>query len=194
MPLRVGQPADFFRRLHDQFWVSKFVHEFHVRSPELSNSLLLHVFQTVAANLFDRRFAFSQHLQGMHLVESLFFADFAHGEANVDEHPITGLGLILLQQSQVHFSSHAHHINQRGVRSVGSNLYNLPRYCQAHSASSRRFQFFVPMIHVKSRRAQESFFAMISNASLSSSLTLRAPTATETSLILKSDCLIENSP
>src|ERR1700688_3401922 len=130
----------------------------------------------------------------MHLVESLFFADFAHGEANVNEHPVARLGLILLQQSQVHSSPHAHHINKRGVRSVGSNFYNLPRYCQAHSASSRRFQFFVPMIHAKSRRAQESFFAMISNASFNSSFTLSAPPATETSLILKSDCLIENSP
>src|ERR1700688_2990154 len=130
----------------------------------------------------------------MHLVKSLFFADFAHGEANVDEHPIARLGLILLQQSQVHSSPHAHHINQRGVRSVGSNLYNLPRYCQAHSASSRRFQYFVSMIHANACSDQESFFATMSNASLSSSFTLSAPPATETSLILKSDCLIENSP
>src|SRR3984957_14193098 len=130
----------------------------------------------------------------MHLVESLFFADFAHGEANMDEHPITRLGLILLQQSQVHSSPHAHHINQRGVRSVGSNVYNLSRYCQAHSASSRRFHFFVPIFHAESRRVQESSFAIISNASLSSSFTLSVPPATETSLILKSDCLIENSP
>src|ERR1700730_10201231 len=99
-----------------------------------------------------------------------------------------------MQQPQIDSSPHSHDINERLVRRIGSNVYNLPRHCQAHSASSRRFNFFILMIHLNPCSTQESFFALTSNEILSSSFTFRAPPATETSLILKSDCLMENSP
>jgi hypothetical protein len=44
MAPRVGEAANFFCRLHDQFWISEFIDEFHIRVPALADTFLLQIF------------------------------------------------------------------------------------------------------------------------------------------------------
>src|SRR5690242_18160414 len=75
-----------------------------------------------------------QHLQGRRRLD---LVDARHGEANVDEHPGTGLRLVLGQQGDVDGAPYADHVHHGQVRPVWRDLNDLAGYAQAHGSHSR---------------------------------------------------------
>jgi hypothetical protein len=78
-------------------------------------------------NLLHRGFGFAQSSQRTHLVESVFLADLAHGEADVNENPFSLERQVVGQESQVNFATDADNINYGGMRLVGKKLDDLSR-------------------------------------------------------------------
>ena len=59
---------------------------------------------------------------------SIFFADLAHREANMNEDPVSLHRQVVLQQSQINLAPDTHHVDQRGVRLVRKKLNDLSGY------------------------------------------------------------------
>ena len=64
-----------------------------------------------------------------HLIGGVGFADLAHGEADVDQHPIARDGRLILQQAQIHFAAHTDDVNDRLMRVLRINLDDFSGYC-----------------------------------------------------------------
>ncbi len=46
----------------------------------------------------------------------ILFADLAHGETDMDQHPVAGHRLVILQQAEIDFAPDADDVHQRGIR------------------------------------------------------------------------------
>src|SRR5450432_557558 len=93
------------------------------------------VFQAVATNFLHRAVDFSQHAKRAHLVGGVLFADFAHGEADMNQHPVAGHGPVVLQQAEIDSPAHAYHVHESGILVVRRDLDHFPWYSQTHDAS-----------------------------------------------------------
>src|SRR5215469_2154360 len=66
---------------------------------------------TASKNFFLSRARLAQLAEDLQLIGRLFLADFAHGEADVDEHPIADHGRVVFEQLQAHFPAHTHDVD-----------------------------------------------------------------------------------
>ena len=48
----------------------------------------------------------------------IFLADLAHREADMNEHPVSRLGHIVLQQPEINFATHSNDIDERSLSLV----------------------------------------------------------------------------
>src|ERR1700683_223788 len=74
----------------------------------------LDTLQTVTLNFLNRALYLSEEPKRVHLVGGILLADLAHGEAHVNEHPVAGDRLVILQQAQIDLASHANYVHERG--------------------------------------------------------------------------------
>jgi hypothetical protein len=79
-------------------------------------------------NFLNRALYLSEEPKRVHLVVGILLADLAHGEAHVNEHPVSGDRLVILQQAQIDLASHANYVHERGIPVVGRDLDDLPWY------------------------------------------------------------------
>ena len=145
----IGQPADLFRRPGDHFGFAKLVYESHAISLHLRRRIALGIVRArpaVALHFLHGRLASPSMREHPHLLERVLFADLAHGEAHVDQHPVAGSGLSSCSSPRSTLAAHADHFDQRRHGIVGRDFDDLSRYGEAHghppvSWSPSSFQF-----------------------------------------------------
>src|SRR6266516_5727695 len=95
----------------------------------------------MAPPLLDPRFGEGGELVGVGLPDALqelqrgrglAFVDLGQGEADVDEHPLTGLGQVVGEQADVDHSPDAADVHPGQVRLVREELHHLTWYAEAH--------------------------------------------------------------
>jgi hypothetical protein len=62
------------------------------------------------------------------LIGGILLADLAHGEADVDEHPVAGYRLVVLQKAEINPAADADYFDESGILVVGGNLDDLSWY------------------------------------------------------------------
>ena len=116
VPIRIGQPSNFVGGLGDQFRIAKFVHVFHFST--LERTAYGACLSSISSSPYPRTswigcFALAEHFERSHLIESIHFADFAHGESDVNQDPVAGHRPVVFEQPQVNPAPHADNINER---------------------------------------------------------------------------------
>src|SRR5271163_4826329 len=96
-------------------------------SPAKNEPASIHVLQSISLNFLHGSVDLAQHPERAHLVGGILLADLAHGKADVNEHPVAGYGLVIMQQSQIDPAPDSNYIHERGVLVVGSDLDDPPR-------------------------------------------------------------------
>ena len=121
--LGIGQAADLLGGFRDHAGFAEFVDKFHVR---LCRSRPYPCTSSMAASLF------AEHGQHAHLIERSVFADLAHGEADVDQHPVAGFGGIVRSSPISICAPHADHFDQGAISFFREQLNDFCRNCEAH--------------------------------------------------------------
>jgi len=130
----ISEPSNLLGSSCDQLGFAKFVYKSHLelRSNNAQSEsiwfLTLQIIKTITVYFFQCRIAFSEHAKSIHLVEGVLFADLAHGKTDVDQHPVSQDGPVILQQSKIYSSSDSHHINEGSLLILGRDLDDLSRY------------------------------------------------------------------
>src|ERR1700733_5852175 len=85
---RVGQPADLFRGLRDQFGLTELIDKSHgVLSRAGVGLAIVH---PIASDFFNGSLILTQRGQYLKLLASIRFTDLVHRESDVDQNPVAG--------------------------------------------------------------------------------------------------------
>jgi hypothetical protein len=88
----------------------------------------IHVLQAVAFDFLHCAVDLAEHAKRVHLVGGILLADFAHGEADVNQNPVAGYWLVILQEAEINPAAHADNFDESGILVVGGNLDDLSWY------------------------------------------------------------------
>jgi len=88
----------------------------------------IHVLQAVAFDFLHGAVDFAKHTKSVHLVGGILLADLAHGEADVNEHPVAGDGHVIVQEAEIDPAAHADNFDESGILVLGGNLDDLSWY------------------------------------------------------------------
>jgi len=88
----------------------------------------IHVLQAVTFDFLHRAVDFAEHAKSVHLVGGVLLANLAHGEADVDQHPVARDGLVILQEAEINPASHTDYLDESGILVIGGNLDDLSWY------------------------------------------------------------------
>src|SRR6185436_3930546 len=92
--------------------------------------------ELVALDLLQGLRVLAQHGEQAHLFLRARFADLAHREADVDEHPVPGLQGLVAQQVDVDLAPHAGDIDRRELRALGRKVDDPTGDGKAHGGTS----------------------------------------------------------
>src|SRR5215467_11576279 len=77
-------------------------------------------------------------LQELQRRRRLFLVDLGQGEADMNQHPLTGLGRVVGEQADVDHPPDAAHVHPGQVRLIGETLNYLTGYAKAHVTPFQR--------------------------------------------------------
>jgi hypothetical protein len=122
---RIRKAADLFGGAGDQFGLAEFIDKAHDDVPLRAGKAL---------HFFERGLLLAKLGEHAELVEGIHFADFTHGEADVNQHPVAEDGRIVGEQAEIDAAANAEHVDHGSVAVFVQQLNDFAWYGETHSS------------------------------------------------------------